>query len=76
VREQIAEVKRRISSVVYLKDNGNDFDKIVKELKSKYNVLAVCPGYDVSLEYVDKLAQALGVNGNDPKTISLRKDKG
>jgi hypothetical protein len=76
VRVQIAKVRSRIPNVVYLVDKGNDFNKIVKQLKEKYNVLAVCPGYDVSLEYGDKLAQALGVKGNDPKTTALRKDKG
>ncbi|MDR2830191.1 MAG: hypothetical protein LBB45_04015 [Methanobrevibacter sp.] len=73
---QIKYIKSRLPNVICLVDKGNDFNKIVKELKEKYNVLAVCPGYDVSLEYVDKLAQALGVKGNDPKTTSLRKDKG
>jgi biotin carboxylase len=63
-------------NVVYLEDKGNDFNKIVKQLKEKYNVLAVCPGYDVSLEYVDRLSAALGVHCNDPKTTALRKDKG
>ncbi|MDR2830193.1 MAG: ATP-grasp domain-containing protein [Methanobrevibacter sp.] len=76
INEQVKNIKSRIPNLVYLVDKGNDFDKIVKELKEKYNVLAVCPGYDVSLEYVDRLSKALGVHGNDPNTTALRRDKG
>ncbi|MDR2830186.1 MAG: hypothetical protein LBB45_03990 [Methanobrevibacter sp.] len=57
---QIKSIKSRIKNLVFFIDKGNDFDKIVKELKEKFNVLAVCPGFDVSLEYVDRLSAALG----------------
>ncbi|MDR2830195.1 MAG: hypothetical protein LBB45_04035 [Methanobrevibacter sp.] len=44
VSTYIGKTKSRNKNLVFFTDKGNDFDKIVKELKEKYNVLAVCPG--------------------------------
>jgi len=67
-------IKKRTPNLTIIKDNGKEFNKVVKQLKTK-NVVAVIP-YDTSTIYTEKLREQLGLKNNDPSLSAGQKDKG
>jgi len=67
-------IKKSFPITMVIKDNGNDFDKVFKQLK-KLNVVAVIP-YETSTIYTEKLREKLGLKNNDPSLSIYQKDKG
>ena len=61
-------------SPVYL-DEGIGFDVLVSRLRERGTCAVVC-GCELGVPLAERLAQALGLPGNDPGTTALRRDKG
>jgi glutathione synthase/RimK-type ligase-like ATP-grasp enzyme len=72
IDETIAKIKLRIKNLVVLNDKGQMSTAIT--LLKKYNVLAIVP-YEETIIYGDLLAKKLHLNGNDPLTSVIRKNK-
>jgi len=67
-------IKKRTSNLIIIKDDGTEFNKVVKQLKTK-NVVAVIE-YDESVIYGEKLREELGLKNNNPSLSANQRDKG